>query len=258
MRRQITKAVQDGSKISRSAASAAPIWAQPFICAKCRRAGAPIPVSKSVVNHYARPFLTTRRVPQQASPAAESSRSSNTAVPQTHYDFFPQTFPRGPPPASPFTPDLKQLRKEFLQLQSKAHPDLAPANQKRQAEALSSRVNEAYKVLQDPLKRAQYLLLQAGIDVEDESAKLSGGELLMEVMEAREAVDEVEKEEDLGGVRRENDGRIEQSVGVLEQAFARGDLNAAAQEAIRLRYWVNIGESIQGWEKGSGGGAVHH
>jgi len=179
-------------------------------------------------------------------------------LPQTYYDMFPETFPSGPPPKSPFTPDLKKLRKEFIQLQALAHPDRASADKQRQAEALSARINEAYKTLQDPLRRARYLLAQRGIDVEDESAQISDNALLMEVMEAREAVEEVEDEEGLAGIREENDARIAASVDVLEQCFEKGDVEAAAQEAIRLRYWSNIAESIHGWEKGVGGGLNHH
>lgn len=80
----------------------------------------------------------------------------------------------------------------------------------------------------------------------------------MEVMEAREAVDEVENEEGLASIKEENDGRIDASVNVLEECFGKGDFGAAAQEAIRLRYWSNIAESIHGWEKGVGGGLNHH
>ncbi|KAK5174335.1 molecular chaperone [Saxophila tyrrhenica] len=195
---------------------------------------------------------------QEASATEPPPPQRESILPQTHFDFFPNTFPNGPPPKSPFTPDLQALRREFLQIQAKSHPDMAPANQKRQAEALSSRVNEAYKAIQDPLKRAQYLLSLRGIDVEDESAKLAENELLMEVMEAREAVDEVESEEELGSIRDENNARIGQSVEVLEKAFAKDEMERAAQEAIRLRYWMNIEESIHGWEKGKGGGVIHH
>ena len=120
------------------------------------------------------------------------------------------------------------------------------------------RINEAYKTLQDPLRRAQYLLSLRGIDVEDESTKLSENKLLVEVMEAREAVEEVADEEDLVSLREENNGRVDESVRILEQAFAQDNMERAAQEAIRLRYWMNIEESIQGWEKGKGGGILHH
>lgn len=177
---------------------------------------------------------------------------------QTYYDLFPQTFAAGPPPQSPFTPDLRVLRKEFLQLQAKAHPDLAAPERKRQAEAMSATINEAYKTLQDPLSRARYLLSLRDVDLEDDSMKLSENELLMEVMEAREAVEGVENEEELGTLRQENQERIDDSVHALEQCFAAGDIQGAAQHAIRLRYWKNIEESIQGWESGKGGGLLQH
>lgn len=189
-----------------------------------------------------RAFATTTYSRQQAAAASEHQPQKESIAPQTHYDFFPNTFPNGPPPKSPFTPDLRQLRQEFLQLQAKTHPDLAAQDQKRQAEALSMRVNEAYKTLQDPLRRARYLLSLRGIDVEDDSAKLEENELLMEVMEAREAVEEVENEEQLVDIREENNEKIDASVRVLSEAFADGDMDRAAQEAVRLRYWVNIEE----------------
>ena len=194
--------------------------------------------------------MSTAPSRHQAATASSQQPQRESVLPQTHYDFFAETFPNGPPPSGPFSPDLKQLRKEFLQLQAKAHPDRAPDGQQRQAEALSSRINEAYKTLQDPLKRAQYLLSLRGIDVEDDSAKLSENALLMEVMEAREAVEEVEDEEGLAAIRAENNRRVAQSVGVLEEAFTRSDMETAADEAVRLRYWMNIEESIHGWEKG--------
>ncbi|WPG98874.1 Hypothetical protein R9X50_00167300 [Acrodontium crateriforme] len=247
MRSNLPRRVQSGAaQVARASSLSA--TRPPFICASCcSRAsacgtGATKPIaSRSFSSSTIFKQHTTRR---------------ESIAPQTHFDFFPAAFPDGPPPKTPFTPDLKQLRKEFLQLQAKAHPDLVPANQKQQAEALSARINEAYKTLQDPLRRAQYLLSLNGIDIEDESAKLSDNSLLMEVMEAREAVEEVEKEEDLVSIRAENNDRIAESVRTLEETFANGDLEQAAQEAIRLRYWMNIEESIHGWTKESGGGII--
>ncbi|CAO2656523.1 Nn.00g053260.m01.CDS01 [Neocucurbitaria sp. VM-36] len=189
----------------------------------------------------------TRETPFDTQPSASQTASS----PQTHYTFFPQSIPSGPPPTGPFTLDLSALKKEFLQLQARAHPDLHPPSAKKRAEALSSRINEAYKTLQDPLRRAQYLLSLRGIEVaEDETAKVEDPELLMEVLEARERIEEAEREEDLVEMRRVNEGRIEDSTRVLERAFREGDLEAAKGEAVRLRYWVNIRESIDSWERG--------
>lgn len=77
-------------------------------------------------------------------------------------------------------------------------------------------------------------------------------ELLMEVMEAREAVEDAETESEVAALKEENEGRIRESIGVLEQAFAKDDLERAKRESVRLRYWRNIGESLHEWEgKGS-------
>jgi molecular chaperone HscB len=126
-----------------------------------------------------------------------------------------------------------------------------PQSDKKRAEALSSRINEAYKTLQNPLLRAQYLLSLRGIELaEDETAKVEDPELLMEVLDAREAIEEAEKEEDLVEMKEVNEGRIRDSEKVLEKAFAEDDVEGAKSEAVRLRYWVNIRESIDAWEKG--------
>lgn len=179
-------------------------------------------------------------------------------APQTHYEFFPETLSRGPPPHGPFAIDLKALRKEFYQLQAKAHPDLFPAEQKARAEGLSARINEAYKSLQDPLRRAQYLLSLKGIDVaEDETAKVEDPELLMEVLEMREAIEAVQDEGELEPMKARNDGLIERSVAVLDAAFKQDDVARAKEEAVRLRYWTNIKESLDAWEKGKPVVLVH-
>ena len=164
---------------------------------------------------------------------------------------FPESLPRGAPPAGAFAIDLRQLRREFLRLQGAAHPDRHSGELRSRAEATSTYINEAYRTLQDPLLRAQYLLSLRGIDVaDDETATVEDPELLMQVLETRETIEEAQAEEDLEPLRRENDARIAASLSVLEKAFEADDLPAAKSEAVKLRYWVNIRDSVQNWEKG--------
>ena len=90
-----------------------------------------------------------------------------------------------------------------------------------------------------------------GIEVaEDETAKVEDPELLMEVLEARESIEEAESEADLEGMRDVNEKRIQESTEIIDQAFKDDHLEAAKSEAVKLRYWVNIKESIENWEKG--------
>lgn len=193
-----------------------------------------------------RRYQSTENAREEPFKAPSASQSS-----QTHYSFFPNSLSAGPPPEGPFSIDLNTLKREFLQLQAKAHPDLHPQESKKRAEATSARINEAYKTLQSPLHRAQYLLSQRGIETaEDETAKVDDPELLMEVLEAREQIEEAEAEEDLVGMKDENEVRIQESIKALEQAFAEDDIESAKHETVKLRYWMNISESIANWEKG--------
>lgn len=80
----------------------------------------------------------------------------------------------------------------------------------------------------------------------------------MEVMDAREAVENAEEEHELDHIKKENEERIRITEERLGERFEQGDWDGARELAIRLRYWVNVRESIAGWEKGQGGGVNHH
>ncbi|OAA73507.1 co-chaperone protein HscB [Cordyceps fumosorosea ARSEF 2679] len=173
-------------------------------------------------------------------------------APSTHYDLFPATLPLGPPPRGHFPIDTRALRREFLSLQARAHPDLHPPGAaKTSAAALSARINDAYRTLANPLLRAQYLLALRGVDVAaDERLKVDEPALLGEVLEAREEIEEARVEEDLEPAREANEARIAAGEEALEVAFREDDVEAAKREAVRMRYWVNIRESLDNWEPG--------
>ncbi|CAA9957581.1 hypothetical protein P3342_001413 [Pyrenophora teres f. teres] len=176
----------------------------------------------------------------------ETQGAKQQQQPQTYYSFFPQTLPAGPPPNGPFDIDVKALKKEFLKLQSTAHPDVHQQADKKRAEAHSAQINEAYKTLQNPLLRAQYLLSLRGEELQDESAKVDDMDLLLEVMETREMVEEAEWENgSLKELWEKNEKRIKKSVKAIDRAFKKDNLEAAKEEAVKLRYWVNIKETIE-------------
>ncbi|KAI1775001.1 Co-chaperone Hsc20 [Hypoxylon cercidicola] len=207
---------------------------------------------------------TLGSIPQTRSISNAASASAPRPAPEepetrpparTHYDLFPQTLPLGPPPAGPFAVDARALRREFLTLQATAHPDVAAGAgrgaHKRRAEAASARINEAYRTLGQALPRAQYLLWLRGMDVaNEEAARVEDPELLLLVLETREAIEEAAEEGELEPLREANEARIRESEGRLARAFAEDDLEGARHEVTRLRYWVNIRESIHNWERG--------
>ncbi|KAF7116262.1 hypothetical protein CNMCM5793_004338 [Aspergillus hiratsukae] len=210
--------------------------------------------------------LQTRRLASTSSSttAPETSNqdsNSNSNLPDltNHYTIFRETLPAGPPPASSFDIPLADLRREFLRLQNVIHPDkYPPGPAKQRAEALSARINEAYRTLSDPLQRAQYLLREMhGIDVTAENGAAQHAldpETLMDVMEVQETIEEVGAkpgaEELIAELKKENDARVAGCVMGLAQAFERGDIEAARQECVRLRFWYSVGEGLREWEPG--------
>lgn len=180
------------------------------------------------------------------------SLTNSQSNPSTYYDLFPNTAPAGPPPKGSFIIDLPKLKREFLQLQSRVHPDRFPTGpDKAKAEGASANINEAYKTLQNPLLRAQYLLGLRGIDVaEDETAKTEDPDLLVKVMEVREAAEDAQHESDLESLKTDNDERIKIEGKVIAEAMEKDDMQTAKEAAVRLRYWVNIKGSLDAWEEG--------
>jgi len=80
--------------------------------------------------------------------------------------------------------------------------------------------------------------------------KIDDQELLMEVLEAQEEIEGAQREDDLKPLKKVNDERIVKSLEILEEAFAADDLNTAKVEAVRLKYWTNLAETLKNWEKG--------
>ena len=68
--------------------------------------------------------------------------------------------------------DVAHLERDFYELSRKLHPDLfARADKREQQWSLeqSSRLNDAYRTLRDPIKRTEYLLKLEGVQLEEQS-----------------------------------------------------------------------------------------
>ena len=68
--------------------------------------------------------------------------------------------------------DLPALEKSFYALSRRLHPDrFASKSAEEQAAALaeSSRLNDAYRTLKDPIARTEYLLKLEGVELEEQS-----------------------------------------------------------------------------------------
>jgi molecular chaperone HscB len=91
--------------------------------------------------------------------------------------------------APAFRFDGAVLDRAYRQLQTEVHPDRfagASDAQRRQALQASARVNEAYRALKDPVRRAQYLLRLHDIDAVGETDTALPLDFLERQLERRE------------------------------------------------------------------------
>src|SRR5216683_3408229 len=90
--------------------------------------------------------------------------------------------------------DLEQLQKRFYELSRLLHPDRytrKPPEEKQYSQDATALLNDAYRVLRDPLQRAEYVLRQAGLDIGEQGTKNVPPELLEEVFELNMALEEM-------------------------------------------------------------------
>ena len=85
------------------------------------------------------------------------------------------------------------LQKRFYQLSREFHPDrfaARPPTERLEAEQKSAMLNDAYRILRDPIARAEYVLKQEGFDIGEQRTKDVPPELLEEVFELNMALEE--------------------------------------------------------------------
>jgi molecular chaperone HscB len=95
--------------------------------------------------------------------------------------------------------DLDALQKRFYELSRAWHPDrFTRKGAAEQAEALeaTSILNDGYRTLRDPVKRAEYLLTEEGFPIGEQRSKDVPPELLEEVFELNMALEELRSGDD--------------------------------------------------------------
>lgn len=87
------------------------------------------------------------------------------------------------------------LRDNFMQMQRQYHPDryaAASDTERRRAVQIASFINGAHQTLQLPLKRAEYCLELAGLRIDSETDTKMDPMFLMQQMELRESLEEID------------------------------------------------------------------
>ena len=100
--------------------------------------------------------------------------------------------------------DTSDLQKRFYSLSRQFHPDRfargAAAEQQYALDA-TALLNDAYRVLRDPIQRAEYLLKQEGFDIGEQRSKDVPPELLEEVFELNMLLEETPERDELERAR---------------------------------------------------------
>jgi molecular chaperone HscB len=142
-----------------------------------------------------------------------------------------------------FRLDLVQLESAYREVQARVHPDRHAAAgdaQQRVAMQWATAANEGFKTLKHPIRRAQYLLKFAGVDVQAESNTAMPAAFLMQQMEWREALDEARSGADRsaldaleGEVRRAHGEEVARLEELIDE---RRDLKSAAACVRKLMF----------------------
>ena len=146
-----------------------------------------------------------------------------------------------------------QLDARYRDLQRSVHPDRyasAGDQERRISMQQATKINEAYEVLKDPLKRGRYLLEVRGHAIEDQQTSHQDPAFLMQQMELRET---------LAGIREHDDplqalDRLAQTVrsqyraleSELAQALDGGaEIEQAVTLVLRMQFLKRLQEEVQ-------------
>ena len=136
--------------------------------------------------------------------------------------------------------DVAALERDFYALSRKLHPDLfaqGEAEQRKWSLEKSSRLNDAYRTLKDPVARTEYLLRLQGVDFDEQSsqateaARTSGQakkqvvppDMLEEVFELNMQLEELRMNQRMGEQDPDLIGQLEEQKKSLQQKLATVD-----------------------------------
>ena len=175
--------------------------------------------------------------------------------------------------AARYTIDLPTAENAYKELSRQVHPDrfaTADPRARRAALARTVQLNQAWRTIKDPIQRAEYLLLRAGIDVGEK--KSGAGEdgkgthkvaappaFLLEILElndeltgARRAGDTVRVAFMVEEMRERARGAMK-TIGEALDAGMPGRMEEAGRTLVALRYYQRFLD--QAARDGEGGGA---
>ncbi len=154
--------------------------------------------------------------------------------------------------------DVKALEQKLRELSLAHHPDrVATADARTRLAALekTTALNDAFKVLKDPVKRAFYVLKLKGIDLDSDASAAQAKmplEFLEEVMERRERLEALKAKKDTERARAMADEIEAEKSKAFQQAktaLSHDDVTEAAHQLGRVRYFTRFVEEVEALEE---------
>ena len=158
--------------------------------------------------------------------------------------------------------DLRAVEKRHRELSVALHPDKFAsdgASARRESIERASQVNEAWRIVRDPIRRAEALFEAAGITVGEKSEPKSNQDFLMEMMEMREALADARDSKDLSRVRalaEDAEGRESTVKKAISKIFAtrpvqtdKSVLISALPKLGELRFYRRMLEDVSAIEE---------
>jgi molecular chaperone HscB len=154
--------------------------------------------------------------------------------------------------------DLKEVEKRHRDLSRTLHPDkYAGSGAHERSSALSNavEVNEAWRIVRDPVKRGEALFRLAGISLGDSDEPKPGQMFLMDMMELRETLEDAKEKKELSRVRalgEDIESRAKAVEAALGVAFLERTEKAALEPHVaklgELRFYRRFLEEVESIE----------
>lgn len=144
--------------------------------------------------------------------------------------------------------DEKQLENSYRKLAASYHPDkfasLSSFEQKEKM-IMSSLINQAYKVLSDPIQRASHLLLLNGINADARENNIADTEFLMQQLQWQETLEEAKHLTDIQDLSVQIQEVKTKTETQLNLEFEQHDFNAALKTFQKLRFIYKLSNDIK-------------
>ncbi|MDB4940929.1 MAG: Chaperone protein HscB [Labilithrix sp.] len=160
-----------------------------------------------------------------------------------------------------FDLDLAAAEKTHRELSRALHPDRyaqTGATERRAALEKAASVNEAWRAVRDPVKRAEALFALAGVPVGENHEPKASPAFLMEVLDEREALADARAAKDLAKVRAIGE-KMAARKAAAEKALAAGLAAGEGRDAVaklvpvlgELRFYKRFLDEVRAIEEDS-------